>query len=898
MIVDLDSPDARSPARAGAKGSELARLYARGLPVPGGFVITTEAFRRVVAGLDLAARIDEAFRLQEGDIDAGRYALEALSDVVRTAPWPEPFRRALSAALRARGGDASAWAVRSSAIAEDLEGASFAGQYDTVLGVRGEAALEAAVRRCFGSFLNPHALRYKRDRGIHELGAAVVVQALVPAEVAGVCFSAHPITGARDECVIDASWGLGEAVVGGKVTPDTYVVSGDRVRVEAVGDKGVMFPFTEAGAEPVETPAEKRSERCLSDTDASRVAALARRIEAEEGFPVDVEWALAGNALFLLQSRPITTLPNAAAPRAADWRPELDTPIDPRWPMYSRGNISEVLPGVITPLTWSYVGPLIEASFRAQILGFGVMPDPGPEHRVLGFFFHRPYICVSFLAEAAEKTPGLSPDTIYEEFVAPPASSTPPFAARDVSLRGLRAFTRVLTTVATQLRSLHDDAAEHRMRVLEDLRRSDPDSLAALSDAALCDPLRPGPELMAPSITHVWASTAGVTAFSVLRRVTAAWLGDSDSALAAELITGLGGLPSANPAFGLFRLAQRVKQDPALRAAFDEGTDEAPLLERVGDPGGAFGGFAEALSSFLAQHGHRAICEAEFQNPCWREDPDQVLQMVRSYLHDATPDPNAIRARQEHTRAVAEARALDSLRSWQRPLFRRLLFATRRSVALREQMKDVVVLRSDWARRRYRELARRVVARGWLERRDDIFFLLGAEAGALLLGSLEPDAARRIVARRRTDVARCREIEVPKIQEGEARPIGADRDTSHPVGTHAPNDTRVLRGTGVCPGRVEGRARVVLDPRRDCWIEPGEILIAPVTDAGWTPLFVNAAGLVVEVGGLLSHGSVVAREYGLPAIVGVEGATRTIRTGDRLRVDGAAGIVTKIDPHV
>lgn len=886
MIIGLESESATDLSLTGGKGSELAALVRRELPVPEGFVITTDAFEAFAQSIDLQAQVECVLR-EAGDFESLVEPIEPLKQRIRAAELPAALRASLEkwlAHYENRLGECL-WAVRSSGVAEDMEGASFAGQYDTMLGMSGLEEVAGAVLRCWASFLNPHALQYKKDKNITEFRAAVVIQRLVSADAAGVCFSANPVTGDRNQAVINANWGLGESVVAGLVTPDTFTLDKqDRVVLSTnPGSKEVMTVPTAGGSEEQPTPEELRAKACLTPHEAALVASLAIQVEMQEAHPVDIEWALSRDKVYLLQSRPITTLPDYVASRPPEgWEPELNTSIDPRWPMYSNGNISEVLPGTITPLSWSFVGPIIEHSFRAQILSFGAMPDPGPEHRVLGFFYHRPYICISYLAEAAARTPGLSPDTIYEEFVGKPEESVPAISASDFSARGLRTLATVIGTVASRLRSLQKDAREIGEIVQAERRASTPEQLKALSDAELVEPLEFSEHLVEPSVVHIWASTVGVTSFSILRKLTQRWLADEDASLAASLVTGIGDLPSANPAFGIFELAEVVRSDERLRGAFEATPDDGELLKKLEtSEGEGFTRLRVRLEDFLDHHGHRAVCEAEFRNPSWREEPTQVLAMVRNYLREGITPPAQIRVRQQQVREQAEARALAKLNLLQRPLFSRVLETTRRYIALREKLKDVVVLRSDWARRRYYELSGRLAAHGKLAEADDIYFLVWKEVRNLVLGELSAEQAAEIIARRRRDFEWCRAVEVPKIQEG----------TPH---TMTPEDIvagAALEGIGVCPGRVEGIARVVLDPRRDCVVEPGEILIAPVTDAGWTPLFVNAAALVVEVGGLLSHGSVVAREYGLPAVVGAAGATRRIRTGDRLRVDGAAGTV-------
>ncbi|MEE8374557.1 MAG: PEP-utilizing enzyme, partial [Dehalococcoidia bacterium] len=410
-----------------------------------------------------------------------------------------------------------------------------------------------------------------------------------------------------------------------------------------------------------------------------------------------------------------------------------------------------------------------------------------------------------------------------------------------------------------------------------------PESLRTRSDEWLTEQLLLSGKLMRVSDVHIWASTFAVVYFTLLRKLAKQWLGDSDGSFAAQMVTGIGTLPSADPAFGLYALAKQVLSSPSVSEQFDSISDNRSLLKAL-KADEAAQSFNAAFDQFLTLYGHRAVCEAELRNPCWREDPAQVLALVRNYLGSGLISPEEVRSRQDRVRSDAASRVA-GLALPKRILLKRVLNAARRYIELRERLKDVIVLRSDWARRIYAEICERLLTRELLFDVDDVYFLRSKEVGDLLCGRLAPDNAKETIARRRQEFAWSQTVHIPKILNGEAKPITVD--------DFAP--AQQLRGLGVSPGKVEGRARVILDPRVDSHIETGEILVAPVTDAGWTPLFINAAGLVVDVGGLLSHGSVVAREYGLPAAVGVTGATRQIKTGDRIYLDGSSGVVIRLD---
>ena len=473
----------------------------------------------------------------------------------------------------------------------------------------------------------------------------------------------------------------------------------------------------------------------------------------------------------------------------------------------------------------------------------------------------------------------MTPDTVLEEFVGRPETSTPALRPSDFLPSRLPAMLRVARVVLAHLRSLNREIETCSREAEADAMRFNPVWLESTSDRVLLEHAKMSDELATPSVIHVWASTLASAAFAQLRRFTSRWLDDGDGALASELVTGIERLPSAEPALELHALSEQIAGSGELADVFRSGADDRTALEALRNHP-----LYQELTQFLRRHGHRGVAEAELSKPCWREDPMQVVALLRNHLRPGAVTPVDIRERQRlaHQEAM---RRLDGLSAWRRFWLRRLISRARTGFLQRERMKDLVIRRLDRSRRIYRELNRRLLQRGLTTSTNDMFFLLWSEVHALLTGANTPEQSAEIVERRRRDYRWSQQVEVPKIQEGTPRTLDA-QTLPHRL---------ELDGLGVSPGMVTGLARVVTDLRRGAYIEPGEILVAPVTDVAWTPLFSQAAGLVVEVGGLLSHGSIVAREYGVPAVVGVSGATKTIRTGDRIRLDGARGQVFKLD---
>ena len=489
-VVDLRSPEAGSRALCGGKGAELANLVRAKLPVPNGIVVTTRAFASLLEGLDVASaraelassgcdRVSELAAQLRGEIESAEFPTDLAGEVAEKLAACEPG-----------GHHVGLWAVRSSAIAEDTESASFAGQYDTTLGVTAEHVPEA-IQRSWRSAFNERAVRYRREHGSSDDLMAVVVQRLLQADTAGVCFTVDPVA-PDDLIVINANYGLGESVVGGIASPDTYRVERERCEVvsQLIGDKNIRVVAGDNGIRTVDVPAGERSALCLSKQQAAEVAELAMAVEKLHGAPVDIEWAYEAGKLLLLQARSITSQPASLGPPPTGWTPANNTPIDPRYPLYSNGNISEVLPGCVTPLSWDHTGKLIEHAFLAQLEALGALPPSDEESRVLGFFFHRPYVNVSLLVEASTRTPGMTPDTVFEEFVGKPEVSTPALRLGDLMPHRLPALVRVARAVLRRLVSLNRDIEACRREAEADALRFNAAWLANAPDRALLDRVR------------------------------------------------------------------------------------------------------------------------------------------------------------------------------------------------------------------------------------------------------------------------------------------------------------------------------------------------------------------------------------------------------------------------
>ena len=814
-IAWLDDIGRDDLTRVGGKGLSLARLATAGFDVPPAFVITTEA-------------------------------TQELSDA---RGWPSALRKEVHAALKQLAPRGEDVAVRSSAVDEDSEAASFAGQYQTVLNVHGGKAFQEAVDRCLESLHAAPAVAYRRAAGIDESAAAmaIVVQRMVQPVLAGVAFSIDPVTGDRSRVVVEAVAGSGEALVSGQAEADRIVIDRESLAV---------LESYHAG-EPV-----------LTVELANEVAAAALRAETEFGAPQDIEFAHDGKQLWLLQSRPITTrIPEASEP--GGWVNEFDTPTSTD--VWTSANVQEILPGLLTPLTISVWEETVPRAYtddyrRLKLLGKDENPD------FMGVFYNRAFLNVTATRLIADRALGMSGDALEHRYLGGEyqVKAKSGHSRLIWKHRLLSAVPLVRTMLGLKKAAKRIDRQtlrfEQRVRSLD---------TASMSDADL-DRWRVRLMDFGGRISSVHLQVTGIAggAFEMVSRILQPTLGDRTEGIVPTLFTGMRGVESAQIGLDMWhlsRLAQRTGiRDRVREPAFDPYAGDLPKEWR------------QAFEAFMDRHGHRGINEMEASTRTWRHEPGPVVRVVASYLdlpEDQAPPATLDRQEAERLRLTAELK--ERMNPVKRALFTYILREAQALVALREHTKSVIVRAGRIADWQMPELQRRLVRAGIIESPDGVFFLTNPEIAAVLRGE-SSESRTGDVARRRRELERNRHVLLPERFTG--RPAPLEPDLSHYRGD-------VLRGTPVSPGSVTGRARVILNPSTDGPMQPGEILVAPVTDAGWTPLFALASGLVVDMGSALSHGSTVAREYGLPAVVNVRSGTRTIKTGDLIRVDGTAGTV-------
>ena len=820
---------------AGGKGANLGELIAAGFAVPDGFVLTTAAYNAAAR----AAKVDPS---------KPNEAAERL----RSTAVPRRVADAALKAYDALGGGAVA--VRSSATAEDLPGASFAGQQDTYLGIEGHDALLDAVRRCWASLWNERAVAYRAANGIDDgsVALAVVVQRLVDARAAGVLFTADPITGRRHTAVIDAIPGLGEALVSGAVVPDHFV---------ADPETGRITERTSQGAEAV-----------LTDRLIRELANVGERIEGALGAPQDIEFAIDHkDRVAIVQSRPITTLyplpPGGTPPDGVLFSISVAQGyFDPITPM---GMEAFLAIGRRVGITFTdpadaanAPNPVIAAGERAFVDVQSVLRDP-IGHELL-----------ARLASAGEARSSI----VFKKLAADPRYR----AGRRSPLGTARRILPLLlhSQIPISILRLLQSPAKARARIL---RRVDAMTrLDMRPEMTAADRLDLVERVMRDVLPFMFPRLIGLVAAGMLSYIAAGRL-LGDRATPDELLTLTRGLPN-NPTtemdLALWALARRIRDDPEA-AAVIQSRSQGEIAEAF-HAGTAPPVLQTGLTSFLERYGFRSVGEIDLGVPRWSEDPTHLIGAISNYLQltDDALAPDAQFERGAREAEAMRATLLARVSGPRRHLLRFFLGRARALMGSREMPKYMLIGRVFTpVRQVLRPVGEELASAGRVERPDDIYFLTLAEARAAVGGA---DMREAVAANRATYERERTRRRIPRVLLAD----GTDAEVA--LVERAEGD---LRGSPASPGTVTGTARVIQSPR-GAHLEPGEILVAPSTDPGWTPLFLTAGGLVMEMGGMMSHGAVVAREYGIPAVVGVPDATTRIATGDTITVNGSTGVVS------
>ena len=835
-VVDLGAIDRTQVALAGGKGANLGELLRiEGTRVPAGFCVTTGAFRRVVAdapGIDGA--LDRLSRLGPDDLEEIRAVSGEARRTIEALAIPDDLEATIIRS-HATLGENAAYAVRSSATAEDLPTASFAGQHDTYLDVAGPTAILRHVSRCWASLFSERAVAYRLRNGVNHRNAqmAVVVQRMVIPQAAGVLFTADPVTGDRKVATVEAGLGLGEALVSGRVNADVFTVRGGEVLAKSVG----------SGEQPA-----------LTDAQVVQLVQLGRRIEAHFGHPQDIEWCLDGDGFWIVQSRPITTL--FPIPGAVDQanrvyisvghQQMMTDPMKPLglslWQLTTPRPMAEAGGRLFVDVTQGLASPDVRA---------GLLDVLGRSDPLIGDALQT----IVDRGDFVRPLPDEAPATMPPGAGAPASIETDPAVVTEL-IRGseasLAAVKRdILTTSGPAL-------IEFILDDIQELRR------------ILFDP------------TSRQVIMAGMEASWWLRDQLETWLGDGNAA--DTLTQSVPHNVTAEMGLALLDVADVIRPHPGVVAFLESVEDERFLDALPSVPGGREA--RDAIQGWLDEYGMRCVGEIDVTRPRWSERPVTLVPMILGNVESF--EPGEAKRRFEHGRQEARAKereVLERLRALpdgkrKADEAKRTIDRLRAFAGYREYPKYGMVSRYFVYKQALLGEADRLVQAHVLAEREDIFYLRLEELHDVVRTN---KVDHELVRGRRDAFASYQALTPPRVITSDGEVItGTYRREDVPAGA--------LVGLPVSAGVVEGRARVVRDVA-EADLEAGDVLVTAYTDPSFTPLFVAIKGLVTEVGGLMTHGAVIAREYGLPAVVGVEHATRLIRDGQRIRVHGTDGYV-------
>ncbi|WP_081923697.1 rifamycin-inactivating phosphotransferase [Pseudonocardia halophobica] len=856
-VLGFEQIDRGRIGLVGGKGAHLGELSRiEGVDVPPGFCVTTEAFRRVTARVpSFEDRLDRLSRLDPDDREAIAGLSAEIREVVAALPVPDDLVAAITGPLR----DATAYAVRSSATAEDLPTASFAGQQDTYLNVVGAAAVLDGVRRCWASLFTERAVAYRLRGGVEhrQVRMAVVVQEMVVPDASGVLFTADPVTSNRRVTSVEAVLGLGEALVSGLVNADRFTVHDGTVVDRAIATKEWAVRATAGGGtRSQKVPPEARQQPALTDAQVLRLADLGRRIEKYFGCPQDIEWCLAGEDVRIVQSRPITTL--FPVPPADDEGAHV----------YLSVGHQQMMTDPLTPLGLSFwqmttPRPMAEAGGRLFVDATPMLASAAGRQNLLEAMGRSDPLMADALRTVLDHGDLVGePSTDDGPRAVPP---TDPVDPDPVVVEKLVAQTQAsLALLDREIRTRHGSE-------LLDFVREDLQELRRL----LFDPF--GHRVFMTAMNAAWW----------LDEHLREWLGEEGAA--DTLSRSAPNSVTSEMGLALLDVADVVRAHPAvvefLRGVSDGSFPDDDFLAEL--PRVAGGREArDAIRGYLDTYGMRCAGEIDITRPRWSEQPTVLVPVLLGHVEHAGPEASRRRFEQGRQEAwekeqdlLARLRALpdgDRRAAETKTMIERL----RTFIGYREYPKFGMVSRYFRYRQALLREADRLVRDGVVGDREDIYHLRFDElCDVVRTGRVD----RQLIARRKEEYRGYQALTPPRVltSDGEAL-SGSYRRDDVPAGA--------LAGLAVSAGTVEGRARVVPDLAQ-ADLDTDDILVTAYTDPSWSPVFVTIKALVTEVGGRMTHGAVVAREYGLPAVVGVEGATRLIRDGQRIRVNGTSGYV-------
>ncbi|MCJ8323296.1 MAG: phosphoenolpyruvate synthase [Rhizobiales bacterium] len=862
----------------GGKGANLAVLFAANINIPNGFCITTKAYKQFIAPTEKTI-YKAAQKIDIDNLASLRKQAQIIRNLLQKNPLPQIIADETVAAWREFGTEA-AYAVRSSATAEDLPQASFAGQQDTYLNIIGQDNLLNAVKKCFISLFTDRAILYRMQNGFNhaDVALSVVVQKMVLPQSSGIMFTADPISGNRNVTSIDASFGLGEALVSGLVSADLYKVdkTTNKIIHKDIADKKLaIIPLSGGGVETVDLTKADSHSQTLDDDLILKLAQLGARIEAHYGQPQDIEWALADGQLYITQSRPITTL--FPMPENGTTWPKSEKKV-----FLSFGH-PQMMTEAMPPLALSVMKVMVPfATMKNGIENELVFTAGGRLYIDTSHILNHPKLKKIFPIMVGKADQQMSQALVQWVKNNPKAAKKSAITGRVLAKLALPFWAAVVKRVLWQK---HQNIP-HQMGIYADKYidqiKTEVENMSSYSQKLGYISLKSHQVLSHGVIwkTHLAASMLAMFLVGKLTKKL-----DIKPDVDA-MMRGLKGNVTTQMDLAVGDLADAAQASEALKthilAELNVFTKIAKCLEYEGGQQ-----FLTQWQAFLAQFGARCTGEINIYNSRWDEDPTALMLMVMAILKTAKLGAHQIHYQnlmvqnQIAVNNIIKSSGKGVFGFVRKPLVKRFIYVIRQLFPLREHHKFMIIKYMYEVKKLLLEIGDALHLDNKLPTADAIWFISIPEILDLLDGKTKINKVELVT--RQQDYTHFLKLDPPRLITSDGEILTAVLDNSH-----APQGALV--GSPVSAGICEGIAKVITDPTRE-QLHKGEILVAPHTDPGWTPLFVNAAALVCEVGGLMTHGSVIAREYGLPAVVGVPDATKIIKTGDRLRVHGDAGYV-------
>ena len=860
LVLDLKQVDRTQVLLAGGKGANLGELSKlKGISVPDGFVVTTSAYRLALdTNGSFTELLDQLAKLSPADREPVMQLSRAIRACIQSMAIPADIEQAICQFLSRFHYD-QAYAVRSSATAEDLPHASFAGQHDSYLNVIGRESVLQYVRECWASLYTDRAVFYRMQQGIdhNQVFMSVTVQQMVAAQASGIMFTADPLTSSRKRISIDAGVGLGEALVSGQVTADHYVVQeGDIVSKQYGLQHEAVYVSPGGGTMSRPLDSTLQQHPALSDAQILNLAELGRQIEADMGGPQDIEWCLMDDKFYIVQSRPITTL-----------FPIPESPDEGNRVYVSVGH-QQMMTDPIKPLGLSFflmttpapmrvaggrlfvdvTGHLASPASRDQMIGALGTSDPLIKDALMTVIAREGYIRMAQDNEQGPQMAGAKRDTA--ERAAPDASIVPELIhSWEASLAELQQTIRTKSGTA-----LFDF-------ILEDMKELKRLLFNATSSAVIM---------------------AGMGASAWINEHIQEWLGEQHAA--DKLSQSLANNVTSEMGLALMDVADVIRPYSEVIDYLHQATADGFMEELTALEGGVQ--TKQAIEDYLAKYGMRCPGEIDLTRTRWSENPFALVPVILGHIKNE--EPGASKRRFEQGLQEAQVKEKELLeRLLEQPDGEQKAHETKQRIdqirqfsGYREYPKYGMINRYFVYKQALLQEAERLEKAGIIPSKETIYYLTFDELRETVRTQ---QLNLQLIHERVADYARYESLTPPRVITSDGEILsGQYRRENLPEGA--------LAGLPVSTGIIEGRARVMMG-MQDAQPEEGDILVTTCTDPGWTPLFVSIKGLVTEVGGLMTHGAVIAREYGLPAVVGVVGATTRIQDGQRIRVNGAEGWV-------